>query len=81
MADTIGETDEAKIIGGDVVEEEGREEHFAWKMMRTWVMGEFPNGVLEVKIVNGIPTQLLQWTPNIRFDKPGMKLPVRLVKI
>ena len=69
------------VIGDDIVEEEGREEPAAWKMMRVYVSELCPNGTLSVKIANGIPTQLTGLTPNIRFDKPGMKLPVKLAKI
>ena len=54
----------------------GTEEQVEIKVTEAWVrlihdcLTIYPNGDLRVKIVNSEPTVLLDWKPNVRFDKP-----------
>ena len=50
--------------------------HFAWVRLSAYVNAVMPNGVLEIKFVNGIPTKLANDPhPDIRFDKQDRSLP------
>lgn len=42
-----------------------------WVELIKFCDSEFPNGELKVKIVNSLPTDLLEAKRKIRFDKPN----------
>ena len=42
----------------------------AWKRLIRYCETQLPFGELTIKIVNGEPTSLVDFKPNIRFDLP-----------
>lgn len=41
----------------------------SWVRLVRWCQVAFPNGDIKIKIVNSQPTKLLEYKPDIRFDK------------
>jgi hypothetical protein len=41
----------------------------SWINLIYWCQTQCPHGDIEIKIVNGLPTDLVSWKPRIRFDK------------
>ncbi len=41
----------------------------AWKRLIYYCQNKIPHGVVEFRIVNGSPTELLKAEPKVRFDK------------
>ena len=42
-----------------------------WVNLISWCQTTCPHGTIELKIVNGLPTDLISWKPKIMFDKPS----------
>lgn len=45
--------------------------HESWINLVNWCQTQMPYGDIEIRIVNGQPTERLSYHPKVRFDKKG----------
>ena len=77
MADNNGGS---QVLGDQIIDEEGTKIAEPWRKMMAYVKDVCPDGTITVKIARGIPTELVEANPKVRFDKSG-PLPIKLAKV
>lgn len=66
-------------MSGESLTQEGFSLPTPWLNLFEFVKETCPDGIVSVKFVKGVPTELIEAKPKVRFDKaPG---PVKLIKL
>ncbi|MFA5415293.1 MAG: hypothetical protein WC295_07340 [Methanoregula sp.] len=69
-----------EVLGDQIIDKEGTKTPESWRKLMSYVKDVCPDGTITVKMARGIPTELVEASPKIRFDKSG-PLPIKLAKV